>query len=44
MINEQTKLILSMVNIIIIAMLVYKKKYNWAWALSIVEILLVLIK
>lgn len=43
MMNEQTKLIISVVNIILIAVLVYKKKYNWAWAFSLLEVLLVLI-
>jgi len=42
--NEQTKLIISVVNIILIAVLVYKRKYNWAWALSLLEVLLVLIR
>ena len=43
MITETTKLILSVISIIVIAMLVYKKKYGWAWALSTAEALLVLL-
>ena len=38
MINlEIIKIMLSMVNIIAISVLVYKRQYKWAWALAILQ-------
>lgn len=43
MITEELKLIASMINIIVISTLVYKKKYGLAWVLAIGETLALLI-
>lgn len=39
MIDEKVLLIASMLNIIIISVLVYKKKFSWAWALALIQAL-----
>jgi len=43
MISENIKLLLSMINIIIISILIYKGKYAVAWVLAILQALLLLI-
>ena len=42
MINENTLLLLSIANIVVISMMIYKKKYTIAWVLSFIQAMLLL--